>query len=36
MTEFLAKYWGEIVALIDKIYIAIRDYLLASEADKAE
>ena len=32
MAEFLAKYWNEIVALVDKIYIAIRDYILKAEA----
>ena len=28
--EFLKEYWDDIVALIDKIYIAIRDYILAN------
>ena len=32
MKEFLVEYWDQIVALIDKIYIAIRDYLLKAEA----
>ena len=32
MAEFLKKYWNDIVAIIDKIYIAIRDYILAGEA----
>lgn len=34
MAEFLAEYWGEIVALIDRIYKAIKDYILAEEAKK--
>ncbi len=34
MAEFLTKYWSQIVDFIDKIYIAIRDYLLAEEAKK--
>lgn len=32
MKEFLAEYWDEIVALIDKIYAAIKEYLLKAEA----
>jgi hypothetical protein len=28
MAEFLEKYWGDIVALIDKIYAAIKEYIL--------
>ena len=28
MAEFLAKYWDEIVALVDKIYAAIKEYIL--------
>ena len=35
MAEFLAKYWDEIVALVDKIYAAIKKLILAEEA-KAE
>lgn len=31
MKEFLEKYWDEIVALFDKIYLAIKDYILANE-----
>ena len=30
MKEFLAEYWYDIVDFIDKIYIAIRDYILAN------
>ena len=30
MKEFLAEYWDDIVEFIDKIYIAIRDYILAN------
>lgn len=26
---FLREYWAEIVALVDKIYAAIKDYILA-------
>ena len=32
MAEFLKEYWDEIVALFDKIYAAIKDYLLKAEA----
>ncbi len=32
MLEFLTKYWDEIVALFDKIYNAIKEYILANEA----
>ena len=28
MAEFLAKYWDEIVALFDKIYAALKKYIL--------
>ncbi len=31
MREFLEKYWDEIVALFDKIYNAIKEYVLANE-----
>ena len=31
MREFLEKYWVEIVALFDKIYNAIKEYVLANE-----
>lgn len=31
--EILTKYWEEIVALIDKIYAAIKDAILANEED---
>ena len=34
MKEFLEKYWEEIVALFDKIYEAIKAYIL--DAEKAE
>ena len=30
MAEFIAKYWDEIVALVDKIYAAIKEYILAN------
>ena len=33
MAEFLEKYWGDIVALIDKIYAAIKAYILKAEED---
>ena len=32
MADFLREYWDEIVALFDKIYAAIKDYLLKAEA----
>ncbi len=28
MVEFLTKYWAEIVALFDKIYFALKEYIL--------
>lgn len=28
MAEFLKEYWDDIVALVDKIYKAIKDYIL--------
>lgn len=31
MADFLREYWDEIVALFDKIYAYIRDWLLANE-----
>ncbi len=31
MVEFLREYWDDIVALFDKIYAAIRDYILENE-----
>lgn len=31
MAEFLQKYWKDIVALVDKIYVALRDYILSKE-----
>lgn len=31
MADFLREYWEDIVALFDKIYIYIRDWLLANE-----
>lgn len=31
MKEFLAEYWDDIVALIDKIYAAIKEYILKAE-----
>ena len=30
MKEFLIKYWDEIVAIFDKIYFAIKEYLTAA------
>lgn len=33
MADFLKKYWDEIVALFDKIYAAIKEYVLKSEAE---
>ena len=32
MAEFIAKYWDEIVALVDKIYAAIKEYILKANA----
>ncbi len=32
MAEFLKEYWDDIVALVDKIYIAIRDYIRSQNA----
>lgn len=32
MKEFLAEYWDDIVAFIDKIYFAIKEYILSLEA----
>ena len=32
MADFLKTYWDEIVALFDKIYAAIKEYVLKSEA----
>ena len=32
MEKFLAEYWDEIVAFIDKIYAAIKAYILKEEA----
>lgn len=29
MAEFLNKYWDDIVALVDKIYFAIKNYILS-------
>ena len=31
MKEFLEKYWDDIKAILDKIYFAIKDFLLANE-----
>lgn len=31
MVEFLREYWDDIVALIDKIYAAIKKYILENE-----
>lgn len=31
MVEFLKEYWDDIVALIDKIYAAIKNYILENE-----
>lgn len=33
MVEFLKKYWNDIVAYVDKIYAAIKAYILAAEAE---
>ncbi len=30
---FLADYWEEIVALVDKIYAAIKEYILSKEEE---
>lgn len=30
MEKFLAEYWDEIVAFIDRIYAAIKEYILAN------
>lgn len=32
MAEFLKKYWDEIVDLFDKIYAALKKYILDAEA----
>lgn len=32
MVEFLKEYWDEIVAIFDKIYAAIKEYILKEEA----
>lgn len=34
MEKFLAEYWDEIVAFIDRIYKAIKEFILAEEAKK--
>ena len=33
MKDFLEKYWEDIVALIEKIYFAIKELILANEAE---
>ena len=33
MAEFLKKYWNDIVAIIDKIYAAFKDYILNKDAE---
>lgn len=33
MADFLREYWDEIVALFDKIYNAIKEYILKEEAE---
>ncbi len=33
MVEFLKEYWDEIVAFVDKIYAAIKAYILGTEAE---
>ncbi len=33
MAEFLKEYWDEIVELFDKIYAAIKAYLLKEDAE---
>ena len=36
MVEFLREYWDDIVALIDKIYAAIKAYILDAEKEEAD
>ncbi len=33
MKEFMEKYWEDIKAILDKIYYAIKDFILANEAE---
>ena len=33
MAEFLKAHWFEIVAFVDKIYAAIKAYILGTEAE---
>lgn len=33
MVDFLKEYWDEIVALVDKIYAAIKAYILNEDAE---
>ena len=33
MAEFLKEYWDDIVALFDKIYAAIKEYILNAEKE---
>ena len=33
MKEFVEKYWEDIIALIEKIYFAIKELILANEAE---
>ena len=33
MVEFLKKYWDDIVAYVDKIYAAIKAYILGKDAE---
>lgn len=33
MEKFLREYWDEIVALFDKIYAAIKAYILKEDAE---
>ncbi len=33
MAEFLREYWDEIVALFDKIYAYIKNWVLENEAE---
>lgn len=33
MAEFLKEYWDDIVALVDKIYKAIKEYILSQDAE---
>ena len=33
MADFLREYWDEIVALFDKIYAAIKAYILDAEKE---